>query len=50
MVAGANANSLDAVAREYDCCMAGTPALRSSTGDYPVPTAGWRNYASIFFS
>jgi hypothetical protein len=25
---------------EYDRYMAGTPALRSSTGDCPVPTAG----------
>ena len=50
MVAGANASGIDAVAGEYDCCMAGTPALRSSTGDCPVPTAGGRNYVSIFFS
>jgi hypothetical protein len=35
---------------EYDRYMAGTPALRSSTGDCPVPTAGGRNYVSIFFN
>jgi hypothetical protein len=49
MVAGANASGIEAVAGEYDCCMAGTPAVRSSTGNCPVPTAGGRNNVSIFF-
>ena len=50
MVAGANATGIDAVAGEYDCSMSGPPALRSSTGNCPVPTARGRNYVTILFS
>jgi hypothetical protein len=50
MVAGANASGIDAVAGEYDCCMAGTPALLARPAIARFRLLVGRNYVSIFFS